>query len=271
MAELMNHVKTVNSSVRTLLLVGVCGAVGYGGYVGYENYVKPSQEAKQAMQDLEVLKEDFAKQAEQLKQNQLQLEQTAEELKISEELNERLETSMKLLKVDRRIANITVLEKGTDDEGEPFMEVSFTEVDEHGEQVGYTKNYVIKGEKVYIDGWVASFDDKYVEQADELRSASIFAFKSIYGDAEMPKNAQRLDAESQSDAPGIYKDSKQRDFEQKIWSDFWAVCNDNSLQEELGIRTVQGQTSYLKPELGRTYQVKIRASGGMELDPVDEP
>ena len=37
MAELMNHVKTINSTIRTFLVLGACGVVGYGGYFGYEN------------------------------------------------------------------------------------------------------------------------------------------------------------------------------------------------------------------------------------------
>jgi hypothetical protein len=251
MSNLMNNVKTINSAVRTVLVVGVCSVVGYGGYFGYNNYVKPSAEAKQAIADLAQLRVEYEEQAALL---------------------ERLETSMKLLKVDRRMANVTVMEKGEDDDGNPYLEVSFTEVDENDKPVGTTRNFTLKGEKFYIDGWVATFEDSYIENADELRAASMFAFKSIYGDAEAPKDAQRLDGVShESVVPGIYNDNQKREFEQKIWGDFWKVCNDADLQRELGIRASQGQTSYLKPEEGKTYQVNIRASGGMTLKPIIEP
>lgn len=271
MSELMSHVKTINSSVRTILVVGACGIVGYGGYFGYENYVKPSQEAKQAMADLKTLKVDFEKQAAALEASQQQLEQTTEDLVEANELNERLETSMKLLKVDRRVANVKVIEKGIDENGEPFMDVSFTEVDEQGNSVGTTKQYRLKGDKFYVDGWVATFEDKYIEEADELRAASLFVFKSIYGDAEMPKDAQRLDIASNESAPGIYANSRKGEFEKKIWSDFWRVCSDVSLQRELGIRTTHGQASYVMPREGKTYEISIRASGGMQLNPIEEP
>ena len=122
MSEIMNNVKTVNSVVRTLMLLGVTGAVGYGGWFGYENYVRPGFEAKRAIADLESMKAEFAAQSEEMK-------------KISA-VNERLETSLKLLKVDRRIANVKVMEKGTDDEGQPFIEVRFTEINEYGDIVG---------------------------------------------------------------------------------------------------------------------------------------
>ena len=240
------------------MVLGAFSAVGYGGYFGYNNYVKPSQDAKQAIADLADLKLEFEKQEVALRE--------------SEALNERLETSMKLLKVDRRLANVTVMETGADDEGNPFMEVSFTEVDEADNPIGTTRIYTLQGDKLYIDGWVATFEDKYIEQADELRSASLFVFKSIYGDAEMPRDAQRLDVETQDNSPpGIYNDSRKREFEQKIWSDFWKVCNDAQLQQELGIRTSQGQTSYVKPVEGKTYRVNIRSSGGMSLSPIIEP
>ena len=62
MTNFMDNVKTINSSVRTLLIIGVCGVVGYFGYFGYENYVKPSQDAKQAIAELATLKEDFERQ-----------------------------------------------------------------------------------------------------------------------------------------------------------------------------------------------------------------
>lgn len=258
MTDIISNVKTINSAVRTVMVLGACSVVGYGGYFGYNNYVKPSQDAKQAIADLADLQVEFEKQ------------QTA--LIESEALNDRLETSMKLLKVDRRIANVVVLEKGEDADGNPFMDVSFTEVDEEDNPIGTTRNYTIQGEKLYIDGWIATFEDKYIEQADELRAASLFAFKSIYGDAEMPRDAQRLDEESQDQSPpGIYNDSRKREFEQKIWSDFWKVCNDAQLQHELGIRAVGGQTSYVKPIEGKTYRVNIRASGGMSLSPIIEP
>lgn len=276
MSDFMSSIKTINSSVRTIMIVGACGVVGYGGYFGYENFVKPSQEAKQVKADFESLKSKFDIQGQELagtiaakERIAADLKVTTENLEVAEELNERLETSMKLLKVDRRVANITVLRKEEDENGNTYMEVSFTEVDGKGKAVGPAKNYTLKGEKFYVDGWVASFKDKYVEEADGLRAASLFVFKSIYGDAELPKDAQRLDVESIDHGPGIYQDSKKRDFERAIWKDFWKVCNDEGLQDELGIRASHGQSSYVFGRVGKTYEISIRASGGMSLTPVE--
>jgi hypothetical protein len=257
MSDMINNVKTINSAMRTLMLLGVTGAVGYGGWFGYQTYVKPGFEAKQAIADLADLREEFDAQSK--------------EMAAVQELNDRLETSMKLLKVDRRIANIKVLEKGVDDEGQPYLEVRFSEVNEYGEIIGSPRDFTLRGEKFYIDGWVATFEDKYIEDADELRAASLFVFKSIYGDAERPMDGQRLDTQTvEFGPPGIYKSDRQTAFEQQIWNDFWQVCNNRKLQKELGIRASQGQASYLEAEEGRTYQVNIRSSGGMSLTPLDD-
>ena len=257
MAEIMNNVKTINSTIRTAMLLSITGVVGYGGWFGYDNYVRPGFEAKQAKADLATIQAEYAEQSEKLQQ--------------IERLNERLETSLKLLKVDRRIANVTVLEKGIGEDEQPYMEVRFSEVDEFGNVIGSPRDYTILGEKFYIDGWVATFEDKYIENADELRSASMFVFKSIYGDAERPKDGQRLDTQTaEHGPPGIYRSDRQNEFEQKIWSDFWAVCNNRDLQKELGIRASQGEAPYIVGEEGKTYQVNIRASGGMSLQLIDE-
>ena len=270
MSDFMNNVKTINSSVRTFLIVCVCGVMGYFGYFGYETYIKPSQEAKQAIEDLATLKSEHEKQRNQLLESQKKLEVINQQLDTANELNERLAISMKLLKTDKRVANIKVLGFDEDDEGNQLMDVSFTDVGPDGEEVGSPKTFTIKGTKIYIDGWVVAFEDKYVEEADELRGASLFVFKSIYGDGEAPRDGQRLDVDSR-ELPGLYHDNRKSEFAQKIWSDFWGVSNDPHRQDELGIRASYGQATYVLGEEGATYQVEIRSSGTLGIKVVNEP
>ncbi|MEM9943959.1 MAG: hypothetical protein AAF939_20535 [Planctomycetota bacterium] len=275
----MKNVQTINSAARTTLVFAMAGAIGYGGYFGYENYIKPGIHAKQAIADLEALESKYEEQEVALQQSKVALNQskvalqkTQLDLEKSEEQNQRLETSLKLMKVDKRIANVTVLEKGEDENGQPYMQVSFVEVNEENREIGSPKIYKILGEKLYIDGWIVSFEDKYVENADELRNASLYVFKSIYGDDEKPKFGQRLDGDSGNfQPPGIYSSSVKGDFEQQIWKDFWDVSNDRNRQMELGIRASHGLAGYVRPEEGKTYRVHIRSSGGMTLQPIDEP
>lgn len=255
MSNFMSNLKTLNSVVRTGLLLGFLGLFGYGSWFGYERYVKPGLQAEAAIAEAARLEKELAASLE--KQQQLTVE------------NDRMQTSLKLLKTDRRIANVEIMEKSQDEDGSPVMEVRFTEVDENGDAVGASRDYTLKGDQFFIDCWIATFEDKYIEEADELRNASLFAFKSIYGDAERPRDAQRLDSDSNDRPPGIYDDHRKRDFEQKIWRDFWAVCNNRARQKELGIRAAYGQANHLVAEAGQRYQVVIRSSGGVSLTPIE--
>ena len=256
MSKFMSNLKTINSFVRTCLLVGLLGAVGYGGWFGYERYVKPGLQAEAAIAEAARLEKELAASLE--KQKQLTID------------NDRMQTSLKLLKTDRRIANVEILDKSLDEMGSPTMLVRFTEIDEYGDAVGSSKDFTLSGDQFFINCWIATFEDKYIEQADELRNASFFAFKSIYGDAEKPRDAQRLDSDSAEAPPGIYDDHRKREFEQQIWRDFWSVCSDRARQKELGIRAAYGQASHLVGEAGQCYQVEIRASGGVSLRPIEK-
>ena len=272
MSKVMENVKTLNSVVRTIMLAGVTGCVGFAGWLGYHNYVVPASEGKKAIVELADLQEKYSVTAADNQRLANVNEQLGVENDELVETNDRLDTAMKLLKIDRRVANLTVLKKGTDDDGNPFLKVSFTEMDPEGNPVGAAKEFTLPGKMFFIDCWVAKFEDEYVEQADELRSATMFAFKSIFGDAQNPKDAFPLDSDSQS-VPGIYQDSRKSKFESQIWSDFWNVCNDLEKQQELGIRAIHGQANYLPSEEGRTYEVTIRSSGAVSLTPLakDEP
>ena len=255
MSNTMNSLKVINSSVRTALLVGFLGITGYCGWLGYDKYVKPGIEAEAAKAQVG----ELTGLLELAQQKQAELA----------EQNDRMTTSLKLLTTDRRVANVEILEKDEDEDGKPYMEVRFTEVDRAGEPIGSARDYTLYGDQFFVDCWIASFEDEYIQQADELRNASIFAFKSIYGDDEKPRDAQRLDVESSDGPPGIYNDLRKRAFEEKIWKDFWAVCNDRGRQKELGIRAAYGQANHMVAQAGQKYQVVIRSSGGVSLTPIE--
>lgn len=269
MPTMMENVKTVNSSARTVLLAGVLGVLGWGGYVGYNSYIKPGLEANQAMEKLANVEKQLAEKDAALVETKQNLVAAAEKNEKLNDENEKLNTSLKLLKIDRRMGNIEVLEKSQNEKGEPTLLVRFTEIDELGDPVGSSRDFTLRGDKLYIDCWIVQFKDKYVEQQDLLRSASLCVFKSIFGEIDGPTGAFALDNQTEQ-RPGIYGDDDQRNkFEEKIWSDFWAVSNDPSLQDDLGIRASHGQANYVKAQEGKVYQVKIRASGAASLEPID--
>jgi len=252
--SMMENVQTINSAVRTVLMVGVAGCVGVGGWLGYSNYVLPGIEGKK-------FKEQNVALRAELEQKALDLEQKTIE-------NDKLKVSMDLLKIDRRVAQLTVNKKGIDENGQKFLEVTFSEVDREGKIIGSSREFTLLGHMFFVDCWVAQFEDKYIEQADPLRSASIFTFKKIYGDEMKPADGFSLDDFSKP--AGIYAETEASEFAKQIWQDFVNVCNDKDRQEELGIRAASGQANYLPPKEGQTYQITIRASGQVSLVPLKD-
>ena len=252
-SKMMDNVKTVNSAVRTLLMVVVAGGLGYGVWLGYHNYIAPGVAGKQAIAELATLKTEHQKLLEQLKT-------------LSAD-NDRMATSIKLLKFDRRAAYVEVLEKGIDDQKQPYLEVRFTEVDANGDPLGVSKDFTLQGNKIYVDAWVAKFKDRYIEQADALRGAALFKFKRIFGDDEKPSQAQSLESATNV-VPDFYQQSVVSDFEKQIWADFHDVCKTPERQDELGLRNLGGQAPYVMAEEGVTYKVTVRSTGDISIAPV---
>ncbi len=253
--SMMENVQTVNSAVRTVLMVCVASCIGFGGWMGYSEYIVPGLEGKQAKEDLIALQAKYEEQELDLREASLE--------------NEKLHVSMSLLKIDRRVAQVTVTKKGIDENGQKYLDVTFSEVDKEGNVIGSSREFTLLGHSFFVDCWLAQFEDQYIEQADPLRGASIFTFKRIYGDDMKPSDGFSLDDFSKP--AGIYAQSEASDFANQIWEDFGNVCNDQTRQNELGIRAVYGQANYVPPVEGQTYEITVRASGGVGLKVLTGP
>ena len=254
MSKIMENIKTANSVVRTMIFLVLSAGLGYGGFLGYQNYVRPSLEAKEAMAKFDQLQVDFQLQKQEFERIQSE--------------NDRFRTSLQLLKIDRRLANVEVMDISENESGEPTMNVRFTEYDEFGEVIGASRDFELRGDTMYLDCWVVKFGDKYVEQADALRSASLCVFKGIYGNLDGPQGTHPLDSSSEGDLPSVYASDEKSAFEAKIWSDFWKLANDEESQQELGIRAIHGQANYVRVKKGKTYEINVRSSGAASLEPV---
>lgn len=258
MSDTLDKMKTVNSTVRTGLLLAIIGFLAYAGWFTYTNYIGPSRNAKRALAELETLKAEYELQAKELEQTKVE--------------NERLSTANRLLKVTTRLANITITEMGESEEGEPFFDVLFEEVDSYGDPISKAREFRLKGDQLWVDCWVCKFDDDYVEQADELRGTSLCIFKRILGNLDGQDGGyplDRMDEDGKMIAPGIYHSgARMTEFEEKIWGDFWKIANDPDLQDEMGIKATHGQIDYLKVEKDRIYSVKANSTGGFDLSPL---
>ena len=180
----IENVKTFNSVARTGIFVVLLSAFSYGGWFCYSNYLKPGLEAKTAKADLDALRVQFDNQKEMYTQLKSDFATQGKELDDSRKKNQQLETSMKLLKVDRRMARVDVIEKTTNDKGQTLLKVKFTELDRKGTRIGESRTFNLKGERFYVDCWIVNFDDHFVENADALRSCSLCVFKSIFGELD---------------------------------------------------------------------------------------
>jgi hypothetical protein len=174
---------------------------------------------------------------------------------------------MRLLKVDHRLAQLTVLDQQRDPASDRVISrVRFVEVDDRGEPIDEAREFDVEGDVVYIDHWVVKFDDRYVEQADALRSASLVLFRRLFGEYQEPRDGFSLDRTGAR--PTAYAGgTAPTDFEEQIWDDFWMIANDPSRAASLGIRAAHGEAISMKVEPGREYRLMLRDSDGLSIVP----
>ena len=276
-----DSINAVNSSVRTVLALVFAGVLGYGGWQAYTVYDAERIAADKANKELETARVELEQSIAQLSsakadiaKKSLELEQQSEEIKV---LNadievkaaeiDRLDTAMRLLKVDHRVARLTVLDQVPDDADGPVTTlVEFQELTPQGDPAGEPRRFEVDGDIIYIDNWVVKFDDEFVENADIDRSTSLVLFRRIFGEYQEPRHGHMLDQVGAQ--PFIYsRGGKPSEFETKIWKDFWMIANDEDRAQEMGIRAAHGEAVSIKVKKGKKYRVSLRASDGLSIQP----
>jgi hypothetical protein len=277
MPSTMENISTINSFIRTVLATIVLGVAGVAGWFGYSTYNKNEIAARKsadqlakANEQLELTKKDVeAKAAEIAQKTQLLQEKEVQIAALSKDV-ERLETSLALVKVDHRLAKLTVTDQGIDQSsGQPFSLVEFVELNDDGNPLDTPREFRVRGDLVYIDNWIVKFEDKYVEQADLERGTSLILFHRIFGDKQQPADGFPLD--EQGTRPKAYASGgKMTDLEKKIWGDFWNIANDEKMAHELGIRAAHGGAVSMKVQKGKTYRVIMRSTGDLSIVPEEK-
>ncbi|MCL4203650.1 MAG: hypothetical protein KJ000_14190 [Pirellulaceae bacterium] len=293
MASAIEKLQTLNSVVRTLMALIVFGAAGTIGWIGYQRYHAADQQLSQAQQALSAKEAALAESLDQLASTRRTVEEQGQQLAVKdaaiaeqqqtiatqiveiEQLNEdirqkkaeilRLDTALRLHKMERRLARVSVLDVDKDAEtGKTFSTIEFVELNESGDPIGQPRRFKLEGQLIYVDYLVAKFEDKYVEQADLERGTSICLFSRIFGEFQKPNDGFSLD--EPGERPGPYeRGGVMSDFEKKIWSDFWSIANDPAQAAELGIRTLHGDAVSIKVQKGKTYRITVRSAGGPEI------
>jgi cell division protein FtsB len=252
MGSVMENVKTVNSAVRTLLLMGVFGIVGYGGFYGYNEYTKNERVLKEQAEKIRVASEEVER---------LNREVLAKNAQI-----EMLETARHLLKTDRRLAELRVVGIERDEKGKAIKSrLEFVELSPQGDPLSQPKQMELLGDLIYIDSWIIKFDDTYVEKGDIERGTSLCLFRRVFSEDTLPSEGFSLDEVGMR--PQAYaRGGKMSDFEKKLWGDFWEFANDPKKAAEMGIRAANGEALSIKVREGKTYSISLRASGGNSID-----
>lgn len=257
---------TFGSFLRTAIAGLVVGGIGYAGGWIYTTF-SPNIRLQQAQLELDQTKSALHESNSQIATQQQAIHQLDEDLQASRLQVEQLNTSMGLLKVNRRIAEIMVLQQIEDPQtGSILTEFAFQEIDEDGNPLDHARTFRIAGDVLYVDFWVVKFEDEFVEVAAVDKSTSICLFRRLFGEFQEPHEGYTLDAIGER--PNVYGNQPMSDFEKSIWDNFWIIANDPARAAEIGIRAAHGEAVATKLQRGQRYRVTLRASDGLSITPV---
>lgn len=277
MPGLMESIDTINNAVRTVLALVVLGAVGIGGYVGYNRYYANEIEVQNKKKELTVVQQQLAEteahldaSRKELESQRVEIDRLNVDVREKQQRIDKLAASNRLLKMQRRVASLRVVAMENDPAtGELFTTIEFIETNDQGQPVDQPKRFRLKGDMVFIDGWIVKFEDAYVEQADLERGMSICLFRRLFGEKQQPSEGFSLLAEGVE--PGAYSRGEPvSEFERRIWQDFWTIANDPSREKELGIRAAHGQAVSMRVQRNKAYRLELRTSGEITIVPDDK-
>ncbi|NUQ62135.1 MAG: hypothetical protein HUU20_06585 [Pirellulales bacterium] len=272
---MLKLISALNSFLGLLLALVVAAGLGIAGWFGYQNYYAEKWAAQARLAEKEA--ELHAKQQEvhrlsaDVQEKAARIVVLNEDLKVKQKEIDRLQIALKLLKVDHRVAQISVLSQqgsaATDDLTTKF---SFVELNENGQPLDNPRVFTVEGDLIYLDAWVVKFSDQYVELGDSLRSTSVCLFRRVFGETQQPSQGFALDQPKSQ--PVAYRNGgKPTQFEQELWDRFWDYANNPAMAKSAGVRAAHGEAPSIKLVPGKRYRVELRSSGGLSVVPEEEP
>ncbi|HEX4415422.1 MAG TPA: hypothetical protein VH107_17440 [Lacipirellulaceae bacterium] len=284
MGRVNDTISNVNSAIRNLLLAILVAGAGIGGYKAYDLYNAPRQQLADKQAELDSTASNLKLANDKLAAQQKKVTDLSTELADKTAQVDRVEVSLKLLKVRHRLARVRVVDQqgtaslnpaipseGTDNKASHInllTKIEFTEVDEQGNAIGEPKSFDIVGDMVYVDYLRVTFDDKFIEQSDLDRSTSIVLFQRVFGEHQAPAEGFQLD--TVGSRPTAYaRGTQMTEFEKKIWTDFWLIANDPQRARDLGINAAHGAAVAMRVQNGKTYELELRSTGEMSFRPID--
>lgn len=267
MGSVIESVKVINSTVRTLLVLIMLGIIGGGSYWGYMKISEEQRKTEMVERELVGLQDKLGQTSKALQNANAENEVLKLDVEAKRKEIEKLLTRLQLLKVDTRLARLDVLSVVPGAEGQPpTSKVRFTELSPTGEALSAGKEFEFNSDLIYVDNWIVQFDDKFVEAADIDKGTSLCLFRRIFSDEQKPNDGFSLDEIGMR--PQAYsRGGELSDFEKEIWSKFWDFANDKTKAEAMGIRAANGEAVSIKIRPNMSYQLQLRASGGLSIEP----
>jgi hypothetical protein len=266
--SLIDSVKTLNSAIRTGLLAVLVAVVGTVGFFGYSEYTKRERLIRDQTEKIKETEEQVAVLQSDLQNRLAEIEALNINLQQKIEIIEKLETAMHLLKTDQRLAQLRVLNIERNESGVAVTtDLEFVEFSPTGDPLSEPKRFSLPGDVIYIDNWVVKFDDQYVERADIERGTSLCLFRRVFSEEQTPMQGFSLDEVGMR--PQAYaRGGVLTEFEKKLWSEFWEFANDPVQATKMGIRAANGEAVSIKVREGKVYEISLRASGGLSIEPL---
>lgn len=261
MGSVTDGLKTINSTIRTLILAVLVGGGGLLGYLTYAEYTKQDRIVQEQREQLTALQGEVASRDATIEQLSLSLQEKNEEI-------DRLATSLTLLKTDHRLARLNVVGVERDEAGKAVSsQLEFVELSPQGSPLGEAKSITLPGDVVYVDNWVVKFDDEFVEKNDLERGTSLCLFRRIFSEEQVPSEGTPLDEVGMR--PQAYsRGGQMSEFESQLWDEFWEFANDPKKAADMGIRAAHGEAVSIQIREGNAYNIELRASGGLSIQPV---
>ena len=246
-----NVISNLSQIVRGLVAIIILTLVGSGGWVVYQTY------HERVLLDRELQEKTIAL-----------AEKTAEVERLTKE-NQKLHLALRLLKIDHRVAEISVLDQ---QDGPEHLRTrfQFVELTKDGSPIGEKKVFTIEGNTIYVDAWVIKYADELIEKGDPLRSTSVCLFRRIFGEYQEPSEGFPLDPSGSR--PAVYSQGNEiSPVERDIWTNFWQYANNPAKMKQAGLRAVHGEAPSVRLEPGKLYKLELRASAGLSIVAEDLP
>lgn len=258
--------QNASTLIRTILLASVVAIIGWWTVLLRNQFLEHEREVEQRDEEIASLTGDIAEKAELLAKQTEAIVELESDLAASQLRVEELELSLWLLKVDHRLARVTVLDQGpSPDAPERFTtRVRFQEMDETGEPAGPAREITIDGKVLYVEGLVIKFSDEYVEGGDALRGSSVALFKRVFSENQAPNEGVQLDQPRTHPLPHR-GDQLPDPFYDDLWGRFWDYANDPELAASKGVRAIHGEAPSIELREGKTYRIELRSSGGLSI------